>query len=347
MELLRSWGLEERCAAAAVDVEWQALRRATLAEAAAGAPIEVGYPTRAQSAVVSPTRPACIPQDELEPILQEYLASLPAARLGAASRSLGLDSRDDGALATVRDGERQSTHARPLRGRRGRRAQHGARRARHRRARPRPPRHQHGASASGRRCGMSSASTATSSTSAVERRPRCPSATATAGSRAPLGSRARAARRPDAARPSRREIRLATGVPGLEPRIEDVSPPTTRVALADRFRERSAFLVGDAAHRLTPARRNRDEHRDPRRPRPRLEARPGCCAAGPPTRCSTATRPSGGRSPSTTPRARRTRTARSAARPRSCEPTSAAASRTPGCPGSRGARRRSTCSPTA
>ena len=59
MELLRSWGLEEQVRAAAVDVEWQALATTTLAEAAAGTAVEVGYPTRAQSAVVSPTRPAC------------------------------------------------------------------------------------------------------------------------------------------------------------------------------------------------------------------------------------------------------------------------------------------------
>ena len=34
MELLRSWGLEEQVRAAAVDVEWQALETATLADAA-------------------------------------------------------------------------------------------------------------------------------------------------------------------------------------------------------------------------------------------------------------------------------------------------------------------------
>jgi 2-polyprenyl-6-methoxyphenol hydroxylase-like FAD-dependent oxidoreductase len=103
MELLRSWGLEEQVRAAAVDVEWQALATTTLAEAAAGTPVEVGYPTRAQSAVVSPTRPACIPQDELEPILQEHLASLPAARLRRGVEVLGVESRDDGVAATVRD----------------------------------------------------------------------------------------------------------------------------------------------------------------------------------------------------------------------------------------------------
>jgi putative polyketide hydroxylase len=49
-----------------------------------------------------------------------------------------------------------------------------------------------------------------------------------------------------------REVRLAAGVPDLKPRIEGASTADYGVALADRFRERSTFLVGDAAHRLTP-----------------------------------------------------------------------------------------------
>ncbi len=49
-----------------------------------------------------------------------------------------------------------------------------------------------------------------------------------------------------------RSIRLATGVPDLEPRIEHVSTIAYGVELAERFRKRSAFLVGDAAHRVTP-----------------------------------------------------------------------------------------------
>jgi putative polyketide hydroxylase len=49
-----------------------------------------------------------------------------------------------------------------------------------------------------------------------------------------------------------RSIRLATGVPDLEPRIEHVSTIAYGVELAERFRDRSAFLVGDAAHRVTP-----------------------------------------------------------------------------------------------
>ena len=105
MELLRSWGLEEQVRAAAVDVEWQALETTTLADAASGTAVEVGYPTRVQSAVVSPTRPACIPQDELEPILEAYLASLPAARLRRGVEVIAVDSRDDDVEVEVRDAD--------------------------------------------------------------------------------------------------------------------------------------------------------------------------------------------------------------------------------------------------
>ena len=65
MELLRSWGLEEEILERAVDVEWVGWQSETLASAPAGTPFPVGYPTRDQSAVISPSAPACVAQDEL------------------------------------------------------------------------------------------------------------------------------------------------------------------------------------------------------------------------------------------------------------------------------------------
>lgn len=81
MELLRSWGLEEEVRAGGIEVEWKLLVAETLARASAGTALEVGYPTREQSALVSPTSPACVPQDHLEPVL---LRELGAARLGCS-----------------------------------------------------------------------------------------------------------------------------------------------------------------------------------------------------------------------------------------------------------------------
>ena len=251
MELLRSWGLEEQVRAAAVDVEWQALETTTLADAAVGTPVEVGYPTRAQSAVVSPTRPACIPQDELEPILQAHLATLPAARLRRGVEVLGVESRDDGVEATVRDaGGTHTIHARFLI------AADGIR------------------STVRTALGIATSGPGHLATSMAVR------------FRAPLwdvvgehrhviyflpgnvaalpvghGDRWLYARPWDPQRERlgdltagalEREVRLAAGVPDLELQIEDLSTADYGVALADRFRERSAFLIGDAAHRLTP-----------------------------------------------------------------------------------------------
>ena len=46
-----------------------------------GTLIDVGYPTTAESARLSPTRPAAVPQDHLETILIKYLRTLPDAHV--------------------------------------------------------------------------------------------------------------------------------------------------------------------------------------------------------------------------------------------------------------------------
>src|SRR6186997_3420751 len=76
MELLRAWGVEEAVRAGANDVEWQLWWCETLAQAADGWPVFVGMPTPEQSAVLSPTGPACVPQDHLEPVLEARLREL-------------------------------------------------------------------------------------------------------------------------------------------------------------------------------------------------------------------------------------------------------------------------------
>jgi putative polyketide hydroxylase len=251
MELLRSWGLEEQVRAAAVDVEWQALATTTLADAAAGTAVEVGYPTRAQSAVVSPTRPACIPQDALEPILQEHLATLPCARLRRGVEVIAVESRDDDVEVEVRDADGAHTIlARYVI------AADGVR------------------STVRDALGIGTSGPGDLATSMAVRF-RAPLWDVVGehrhviyflpGNRAALpvghGDRWLYARPWDLQRErlgdlSRddltREVRLAAGVPDLEPRIEGASTADYGVALADRFRERSTFLVGDAAHRLTP-----------------------------------------------------------------------------------------------
>ena len=103
MELLRSWGLEDEVRAGGVDVEWlggsaRRWRRRRPASAFA-----VGLPTREQSAVLSPTAPACVPQDHLEPVLLEHLRV--ARRRARAARHRGGRRRDgaDGVEVVLRD----------------------------------------------------------------------------------------------------------------------------------------------------------------------------------------------------------------------------------------------------
>jgi 2-polyprenyl-6-methoxyphenol hydroxylase-like FAD-dependent oxidoreductase len=47
-------------------------------------------------------------------------------------------------------------------------------------------------------------------------------------------------------------LRTASGVPSLQPRIERLGRFTFAAQIASRYREQRVFLVGDAAHRVTP-----------------------------------------------------------------------------------------------
>src|SRR5690348_3875458 len=81
MELVRAWGLEAAVRTRSVDVEWTLLLTETLAAAASGTPLAVGYPSVEESRVLSPTAPACVAQDELEPLLLAELRRASRARV--------------------------------------------------------------------------------------------------------------------------------------------------------------------------------------------------------------------------------------------------------------------------
>jgi putative polyketide hydroxylase len=89
MELFRAWGLEDKVWAGGDEVEWRMLMTRTLSEAASGSLIDIGYPTASQSAAVSPTRPAAVPQDHLETVLLDQLRGL-----GCAHVDLGVTVED-------------------------------------------------------------------------------------------------------------------------------------------------------------------------------------------------------------------------------------------------------------
>lgn len=103
MELFRSWGIEERVRAAGPDVTWQA-RVARNLTAPDGVVADVGFPTREQALAVSPTWPACVPQDALEELLLEHLRGFPNARIHQATEVTDLHDGPGGTvLARLRD----------------------------------------------------------------------------------------------------------------------------------------------------------------------------------------------------------------------------------------------------
>ena len=81
MELMRSWGLEEQVREGDLEVELQPWVTETLAAARHGSAVDAGFPTREQSALISPTGPAGVAQSHLEPVLESHLRSLAHARV--------------------------------------------------------------------------------------------------------------------------------------------------------------------------------------------------------------------------------------------------------------------------
>jgi 2-polyprenyl-6-methoxyphenol hydroxylase-like FAD-dependent oxidoreductase len=103
MELMRSWGLEDQVREGDLQVELRPLVTETLATAAKGRSVDAGFPTREQSALISPTGPAGVAQDHLEPVLERHLRSLAHARVERGTEVLDVQHRHDGVTLRVRD----------------------------------------------------------------------------------------------------------------------------------------------------------------------------------------------------------------------------------------------------
>ncbi|HEY7273412.1 MAG TPA: FAD-dependent monooxygenase [Actinoplanes sp.] len=252
MEIYRSWGLEDRIRAGGVDVEWLLLICESLAEAADGTTFTVGYPTRAQSALISPTGPACVPQDHLEPVLLAYLRSLPDAEVLLGTEVIDLADGPDTVRVMVRDVATGATRV----------------------------------VEAGYVIGADGSRSAVRQAAGIAMRgPDRLAASATALFTAPLWDVVGAHRygiygvgegtfipagRDDrwgfghqldpeledpADFPADRLIeliRLGAGVPDLPVRIDRVGAFTFAAQIADQFRTGRVFLIGDAAHRVTP-----------------------------------------------------------------------------------------------
>jgi putative polyketide hydroxylase len=115
MEIMRAWGLEADVETRSVaDVDWRLLRTETLADAAAGTALEVGYPSAEQSRMISPTAPACVAQDDVEPLLLGHLRAA-GGRVALGTAVTSMVATRDGATVHVRDvrtGAATALHAR-------------------------------------------------------------------------------------------------------------------------------------------------------------------------------------------------------------------------------------------
>jgi putative polyketide hydroxylase len=252
MEIVRAWGLEADVRARSVDVDWRMLMCETLADAAAGSALPVGYPSAEQSRMVSPTAPACVAQDELEPLLLEHVRAARSARVELGTELTGFVAGADGARAHLRDvrtGASRTVDARYVV------AADGARSA---------VRRSLGIPMVGREDLMEGFTTLFHAPlwDVVGERRHVIYSVAHAeapGSFVPAGPSDRwlfglsgsGADAPDERRAAKL-VRLGAGVPDLPVRVDRSRRFSAAAQLADRWRSGAVFLAGDAAHRVTP-----------------------------------------------------------------------------------------------
>jgi 2-polyprenyl-6-methoxyphenol hydroxylase-like FAD-dependent oxidoreductase len=256
MELLRRWGLEQPARERSIDVEWQAWASATLAAADDGEIVEVGLPTRMQAALISPTSPVGLAQNELEPLLEERLGSFPSARLERGVELVALERGGDTShLLTIAGpgGRGRQVRARYVIGADGMRsrvrdelgiATDGSGKLAERlvilfRAPVWDLVHEH-------RYGIYFI------TDEPEGRSFLPAGKPDRWIFAMNWDSAVADVERLSAERMKQWIRHAAGDPALPIEVERAMPVAFGVGLAERFRAADAFLIGDAAHRVTP-----------------------------------------------------------------------------------------------
>jgi putative polyketide hydroxylase len=256
MELMRRFGLEERVRAGAADVESTALVTRVLASSD-GVVMPLGYPSDDEAARVSPTRPAWAPQSHHEPLLLARLQSAPSASVRFGAELLALEPAGDRVRATVIDratGDLRQIDARYVIGADG---AHSVVRREMAIAMQGPDdldvyeRLEFRAS-------LDDAVAARRHALYVLKHPDVDgSVLARRGRQDRWGlSRERPSDRPGMDTLSESElvamIRTATGVGDLDVTIERLNSFTFAAQIAERYRRDRTFLIGDAAHRMTP-----------------------------------------------------------------------------------------------
>jgi 2-polyprenyl-6-methoxyphenol hydroxylase-like FAD-dependent oxidoreductase len=241
---------DEMRAGGAPDVEWRGLVSETLADANRGEVVALGLPSKDQAAVFSPTAPLCAPQSHTESVLLRHARSL-GAEVEFGAEVVRLDVADGGVEALVRAGETtRVVNARYVIGADG---AHSVVRSALGIEMDGP----------GEVEGVSVSAAFTAPLWEVVGEPRyglypivhpevssvfVPSGH---GDEWLFGVAGDLMARPDEAEMTRL-IRIAAGVPDLEPRIQRITTFSFAAEIADRFAESSGFLIGDAAHRVSP-----------------------------------------------------------------------------------------------
>jgi putative polyketide hydroxylase len=255
MELLRWWGLETRIREGADSVEMTMLEMPTAARASEGTQIAVGYPTAVQSSVVSPSEAVCVAQDYLEVELLDYVSSLSSATVERGVEVIDVNTSAEVTTVTVRGatGRRRTIAADYVIGADGAwsavRSALGIEMI----------------GSDGVLNGMMVEFRAPLWDVLGKHRHLLYSITESgaAGTLLPAGQGDRwlfGKQLGHGIKPTdevthdelRHHIQAAAGVPGLEVQIERVGRFSSAAQLAERFSAGNVFLVGDAAHRVTP-----------------------------------------------------------------------------------------------
>ena len=114
LELLRSWGLEDEVRAGQLDLAHVGAWAAQTMASSDGTMLPLGIADLDQAAAASPTTLAAVPQDHLEPVLLDHLRSFPAAEVRFGSELVAVDQEADGLTVVLRErptGEQRTVRA--------------------------------------------------------------------------------------------------------------------------------------------------------------------------------------------------------------------------------------------
>jgi putative polyketide hydroxylase len=103
MELLRSWGLEDEVRAGQLDIGAVGAWTAETLASPDGVVMPLGIAGLEQAAEASPTTPAAVPQDHLEPVLLRHLRSFGLAEVRFGTELVALTQDADGVAVALRE----------------------------------------------------------------------------------------------------------------------------------------------------------------------------------------------------------------------------------------------------